>query len=235
MKNLIFLLSIICIELVTLVSCKKVGCTDSLAKNFDSKANVENNSCIYTDINGNEYKSKKIGAQTWMTENLKVQKYRNGDEIPYVPNSNWSSLNSGAWCYFMNDPSKGILYNWYAVNDPRGLAPEGWHIPSEDEWTVLANYLGGSAVAGTKMKSTKGWNNNGNGNNESGFNGTASGVREFQEALFCYFGVNGYWWSSTSSSVNSSFFRQLNYHQSALLGGSRDKFNGMSVRCIRDK
>ena len=235
MKNLFFSFSIVSIGLLTLVSCKKVGCTDSLANNYNSKANEDNGSCVYSDISGNEYASKSIGSQTWMTENLKVQKYRDGDDIPYVPNSNWSTINYGAYCYFMNDPSKGILYNWHAVNDPRGLAPEGWHIPSDDEWTVLGNYLGGNENAGSKMKSTNGWNNNGNGNNESGFNGSACGIREFQEALFCYFGVNGYWWSSTSSTSNSSIYRQLNYYQTALLGGSRDKYTGMSVRCVRDK
>ncbi len=103
-----------------------------------------------------------IGSQVWASTNLNVSTYRNGDIIPQVQDRNiWTSLTTGAWCYYDNDPSNGTkygkLYNWYAVNDPRGLAPKGYHIPTNAEWTTLTDYLGGKDVAGTKLKSAKGW------------------------------------------------------------------------------
>ena len=109
------------------------------------------------------YKSVKIGTQTWMTENLNVSTFRNGDPIPQAKsNEEWDLADENkqpAWCYYENDPKNGNkygkLYNWYAVNDPRGLAPAGWHIPTDAEWTTLENQLGDDA--GKKMKSTSGW------------------------------------------------------------------------------
>ena len=102
-----------------------------------------------------------IGSQVWTSKNLDVATYRNGDVIPQVQDENaWENLTTGAWCYYDNDASNGTkygkLYNWYAVNDPRGLAPNGYHIPTDAEWTQLSDYLGGGE-AGTKMKSTSGW------------------------------------------------------------------------------
>jgi uncharacterized protein (TIGR02145 family) len=104
----------------------------------------------------------KIGTQTWTTKNLEVETYRNGEVIPQVQDANaWANLKTGAWCYYENNTANGTtygkLYNWYAVNDPRGLAPQGYHIPSDAEWTILTDYLGGESVAGKKMKSTSGW------------------------------------------------------------------------------
>ena len=103
-----------------------------------------------------------IGTQTWTTKNLDVETYRNGDVIPQVQDATaWSNLTSGAWCYYENNTANGStygkLYNWYAVNDPRGLAPNGYYIPSDADWKILTDYLGGESAAGTKMKSTSGW------------------------------------------------------------------------------
>jgi uncharacterized protein (TIGR02145 family) len=105
-----------------------------------------------------------IGSQVWASKNLNVSTYRNGEIIPHVQDQNaWAKLTTGAWCYYDNDPSNeakyGKLYNWYAVNDPRGLAPVGFHIPTHEEWLTLTDYLGGEALAGGKMKSENGWNN----------------------------------------------------------------------------
>ena len=116
-----------------------------------------------------------------MAENLNVEYYRNGDIIPQVQDEHeWASLKTGAWCYYENDPANGKkygkLYNWYAVNDTRGLVPEGWHIPSYSEWRELIEYLGEDS-AGTKMKSTSGWFENGNGTNSSGFGALGAGYR----------------------------------------------------------
>jgi hypothetical protein len=103
-----------------------------------------------------------IGSQVWTSTNLNVSTYRNGEVIPQVNDGEvWAKLTTGAWCYYDNDSSNGTkygkLYNWYALNDPRGLAPKGYHIPTNAEWTALTDYLGGEAVAGIKMKSTSGW------------------------------------------------------------------------------
>jgi uncharacterized protein (TIGR02145 family) len=103
-----------------------------------------------------------IGKQVWTSKNLNVATYRNGDAIPQVTDPTvWGNLTTGAWCYYDNDPSNGTkygkLYNWYAVNDPRGLAPIGYHIPTDAEWTKLIDYLGKESEAGKKMKSTSGW------------------------------------------------------------------------------
>ena len=102
-----------------------------------------------------------IGKQVWTTKNLDVTTYRNGDVIPQVQDANaWEKLTTGAWCYYENKTANGKkygkLYNWNAVNDPRGLAPKGYHIPTDAEWTILTDYLGGDTIAGTKMKSTSG-------------------------------------------------------------------------------
>ncbi|MBM3399551.1 MAG: hypothetical protein FJY15_03185, partial [Bacteroidetes bacterium] len=147
----------------------------------------------------------KIGTQTWMAKNLDVSTFRNGDAIPEAKTAEewkaYTAATEAAWCYYDNNPENGKiygkLYNWYAVNDPRGLAPKGWHIPTDKEWTSLTNYyLGGINIAGAKMKSKTGWDNNGNGTNSSGFNGLPGGNRNFN-GTFINVGKDGYWWSST--------------------------------------
>ena len=187
----------------------------------------------------NNLNTIKIGTQTWTTKNLDVTTYRNGEVIAQVQDANaWANLRTGAWCYYENNTANGSsygkLYNWYAVNDPRGLAPKGYHIPTDAEWTILTDYLGGESVAGTKMKSSSGWKNNGNGNNTSGFEGLPGGCRDYDEN-FRHIGANGYWWSSSVVNSNSRFawehylgnddgdYRGINY-----------KRNGFSVRCLRD-
>jgi uncharacterized protein (TIGR02145 family) len=146
-----------------------------------------------------------IGTQVWTTQNLNVSTYRNGDPIPKVEGAEWAVLTTGAYCYYNNDSATyaavyGKLYNWYAVNDSRGLAPAGYHIPSNLEWTTLATTLGGND-AGTAMKSTIGWSNNGNGTNSSGFSALPGGFRNSQP-IFELFGSHGLWWSSTYWSPN---------------------------------
>jgi uncharacterized protein (TIGR02145 family) len=154
-------------------------------------------------------KEVKIGDQIWMSKNLDVDTFRNGDPIPHAETDEaWEEAAENqepAWCYYDNDPTNGEkygkLYNWYAVNDPRGLAPEGWYIPSDDEWMTLIDYLGGEIEAGVKMKSTIGWNDDGNGTNESGFSGLPAGDRNWS---FYDIGKCGYWWSSTEEATHSA-------------------------------
>ena len=189
------------------------------------------------DYDGNTYKTVKIGTQTWMAENLNVEHYRNGDPIPQVTDADeWLKLTTGAWCYNGNKTSNGKiyskLYNWYAINDSRGLAPKGWHVPSDEEWIQLSDYLGGDRVAGKKMKSTNGWIENGNGTNESGFNGLPGSFRADDGSFgaICY---SGYWWTTTENKFSFVLFNFL-YSGDALEIFSASKKSGCSVRCIKD-
>jgi uncharacterized protein (TIGR02145 family) len=138
-------------------------------------------------VNFSNAQTVTIGSQVWMTKNLDVATFRNGDSIPHAKtDEEWEKAGENkqpAWCYYNNDPANGAkygkLYNWYAVTDSRGLAPVGYHIPTSAEWTKLTDFLGGEGVAGTKMKSKSGWNDyrgkSGNGTNSSGFNGLPGG------------------------------------------------------------
>jgi uncharacterized protein (TIGR02145 family) len=176
-----------------------------------------------------------IGAQVWMAKNLETTTFRNGDPIPHAAsNEAWkiAGLNKQpAYCY--NGETYGKLYNWYAVNDPRGLAPEGWHIPADAEWTQLSDYLGGEGVAGKKMKSTSGWNNKGNGTNESGFNGLPGGYRSY-DGTFSNLGNYGYWWSASEDDTDNAYLRILNHGNDTLYRDYTNKGKGFSVRCLRD-
>ncbi len=182
-----------------------------------------------------------IGTQQWMNKNLDVAFYRNGDPIPQVTNTTaWAALTTGAGCYYNNDSTQGNkygkLYNWYAVNDSRGLAPQGWHIPSDAEWTILETTLGGSSVAGGKIKEagTLNWTTpNTGGNNNSGFAGLPGGYRSFTGS-FLSVGNFCPWWSSTESGTTVAWGRGLLYNDGGLSRNAYGKQSGFSVRCIRD-
>jgi uncharacterized protein (TIGR02145 family) len=185
-----------------------------------------------------QFKTVKIGKQTWAAENLNVKIYRNGDKIPQVKDANeWSKLTTGAWCYYQNKTEYGfiygIMYNWYAVNDPRGLAPKGWHIPSDAEWLELINSLGGINEAGIKMKTKTGWSDDGNGTNESGFSALPSGARN-NSGEFNDLGRDGYWWSSSENTNETAWTRGLNYGYGEVFRGNANKRNGFAVRCVQD-
>ena len=188
-----------------------------------------------------------IGTQTWTTKNLDVATYRNGDTIPQLQDSiAWGLLTTkGAWCYYNNDPANGTtygkLYNWYAVNDPRGLAPTGYHIPSDAEWSTLTTYLGGTTLAGGKMKeaSTLYWlSPNMGATNSSGFTGLPGGNRTTPYGFFMGRRQNGIWWSSSEGSAPGKFMaRGLVNSISNVTGFSsigESPSNGFSVRCIKD-
>jgi len=197
-----------------------------------------------------------ICDQDWMVKNLDVTTYRNGDPIPQVTDpSVWTALTTGAWCYYDNNLSNGAiygkLYNWYAVNDSRGLAPIGWHVPSHAEWTILSNCLGGYAIAGGKMKST-GTLEGGTGlwlspntgsTNSSGFTARPSGIRMGGFAIdFASINRGAYWWSNTDYSTERAWSRRVDFQQTILDWGigiasgepAFLKLNGMAVRCVRD-
>jgi uncharacterized protein (TIGR02145 family) len=180
-----------------------------------------------------------IGTQKWMKENLDVMTYRNGDIIPQVTDPNaWAGLTSGAWCYSSNDPADGAiygkLYNWYAVNDPRGLAPVGWHIPTDAEWSTLGNYLGVNAGGKLKANGTNLWKYPNTGQADCGFSGLPGGSRDLN-GVFSDVGFGGNWWSTTQASSTGAWYRNLFYSSGDL---TRYSFNnlrwGFSVRCIKD-
>lgn len=198
---------------------------------------------ICVDIDGNVYEAIQIGDQIWMAENLKVTHYRNGDEIQHeTNNSYWANLSTGAYCYYDNDANNadtyGVLYNWYAIeeDDTRGLAPEGWRVPTDDEWQSLVDYLGGSSVAGGKMKEagTAHWNSPNTGaTNESGFTALPGGYRDYYSGSFYDLGSYGYFWSATEGSAIYAWYRLLIYDNAGVYRASYYKQGGFSVRCIR--
>jgi len=180
-----------------------------------------------------------IGLQNWALANLNVGAFRNGDTIPEAKsNKEWVSAGDAgkpAWCYYNNDlaigKKYGKLYNWYAVNDPRGLAPDGWAIASDEDWTKLANYLGGHGGVGTTMKSITGWDEGYNGTNQSGFTGFPGGYR-IENGLFQNIGSTGIWWTSTENKSHEAFDHYL--ASGANLGrSSSPRQRGESVRCLK--
>ena len=183
----------------------------------------------------------KIGNQEWMTNNLNVATFKNGDAIPEAQTSEaWIKAGEEgrpAWCYYDNDPENGNkygrLYNWYAVTDLRGLAPSGWHIPSDAEWTTLVDYFGAEGGTGRKMKSQAGWEYEGNGSNASGFSGLPGGYRA-DYGTFGYIGYFGGWWSSTEYWTNAAWLRNLTFDNGGVDRASFFKTYGWSVRCLRD-
>lgn len=191
--------------------------------------------------NSQKPKTVTIGNQEWMAENLNVDKFRNGDRILHAQtDEEWQQAGrSGqpAWCYYDNDSKNGRkygkLYNWYAVNDPRGLATEGWRIPSNGDWDRLVDYLGGIRAAGAQMKSEIGWAQDGNGTNKSGFTALPGGRRSVNGA-FIGIGNYGSWWSAPAVYTNSAWYRSVLYHVNSVDTHFRNKEAGLSVRCVRD-
>jgi uncharacterized protein (TIGR02145 family) len=206
-----------------------------------------------TDIDGNQYNSVIIGTQEWQKENLNVSKYADGTVIPQVTDpTQWSALTTGAWCYYQNNTANGAiygkLYNWYAVmgiyDDAsaaypslrKQLAPQGWHIPSDAEWTTLTTYLGGESVAGGKMKSTGTslWlSPNTAATNESGFTGLPRGNRS-NNGTFYSFGYFSQWWSSSEFTTVSAWTLVLSYNNGNATRTPGSKSAGFSVRLINN-
>jgi uncharacterized protein (TIGR02145 family) len=194
--------------------------------------------------------SVTIGNQIWTNKNLDVSTYRDGTVIPKVDDATWSTLTTGAYCYYNNDSTTyaaiyGKLYNWYAVvgihdndaNTPnKTLAPEGWHVPTDGEWTTLTTYLGGLSVAGGKMKEAglAHWvTPNTGATNESGFAGLPGGYRD-SNGSFDYIGSLGYWWSSTELDTTGAWYRYLFNGNGNVYRNGFNEGSGFSVRCLRD-
>ncbi|NQU86204.1 MAG: fibrobacter succinogenes major paralogous domain-containing protein [Mariniphaga sp.] len=210
-----------------------------------------------TDIDGNTYNTVQIGTQCWMNENLKTTTYNNGTPIPNVTsNSAWSNLTTGAYVWYNNDITwkdlYGGLYNWYATVDPNGLCPSGWHVPTNDEWTALTDYIGGTGSPhGNELKSCRQvnsplgggcnttehprWseNNTHYGTDDYGFSGLPGGFR-LNDGAFYNIGYYGDWWSSTESSSYNAWGRNLLYNYGSVGVNYYNKPSGFSVRCLRD-
>ncbi len=206
-----------------------------------------------TDFDGNVYQTVTIGNQVWMAENLKVTHYRNGDAIPFVTFApTWAALTTGAYCDYYNDANNAItygkLYNWFAVNDSRSIAPTGWHVPSDAEWMELEMSLGLSlaeAVAtgtrgtdeGGKMKETgtTHWTSPNTGaTNGSGFSALPGGYR-YYDGYYSDKNLRGFFWSITEFAYDRAWYRYLGYDQSGVSRASSGlKVYGFSVRCVKD-
>jgi len=207
---------------------------------------VFNPAVIYgsmSDIDGNIYKTVTIGTQTWMAENLRTTKYNDGTNILNVKDdSEWAALESGAYCNYNNTENAdtiatyGRLYNFYAVSTGK-LAPKGWHVPSDAEWTELTDYLGGAGVAGDNLKETgtTHWTSPNTGaTNETGFT-ALPGAYRLPTGTFYDIGYSGYWWSVTEYDATHAWHRLMDYYFSDVLwdyGGGKEV--GFSVRCVRD-
>jgi uncharacterized protein (TIGR02145 family) len=196
-----------------------------------------------TDIEGNVYRTVVIGNQVWMAENLRTTKYFDNTNIPYVSdNGAWSSLSTPACCWYKNDESKkyqkyGLLYNWFTVNTGK-LCPTGWHIPSEDEWITLADYLGGEDYAGGKLKEL-GINHwifpNTGASDVFGFSALPGGYRSgLYSGTFRALGYIGWWWAGKESDLDWARSRTLAFDESVIAKGKGLKINGYSVRCVKN-
>jgi uncharacterized protein (TIGR02145 family) len=233
-----------------------VNSVDTSASSAPSTAVTPNASaCPDTTItyNGYDYKTVGIGNQCWMAENLRTRKYNDGTDIPFdksggaignVPPQTWSALTSGAHTLYAHDStaspsnltSYGYLYNWYAV-DSKKLCPDGWQVPTDDEWTTLTTFLGGLSVAGGKMKSmgTDYWSSESAGtDNSSGFSALPGGFRSGNTGKFINIRGDAFFWSATEDGSGLAWQRTLNHSFGGVNRASIDgiKSVGGSVRCL---
>lgn len=217
-------LHIILIAFLAMIACEK-----------------DNNDTIVIDIDDNIYHTIKISTQVWMVENLKTTKYRNSDPITNITdNTEWTNLVSEACCDYDNDPNNtatyGKLYNWHAVNDSRNIAPDGWHVPSDNELITLSEYLGGDLIAGGKLKESgiEHWADPNEGaTNERGFTALPAGYRS-HSGSFSHLGSYSGIWSSSELNDLEAWFRELYGYKSNFTRSEDVKKYGFSVRCIKD-
>ena len=217
----------------------KSGQTNSKSKKPASKS-TQTSPVTQPVVKSKDTETVRIGTQNWAIANLNMSTFRNGDSIPQKKtNKEWVAAGDAgkpAWCYYNNNPAigkiYGKLYNWYAVNDPRGLAPAGWTLPADADWTQLINYSGKQGAPGSKMKSSSRWSEGNDGTNETGFTGFPSGYR-IENGAFSNVGSIGIWWSTTENNPLSAIDHFLS--QSSSVGRSTSpKQRGESVRCLKN-
>ncbi len=207
---------------------------------LQSRESFVGNSFVFKVMVANLIESVKIGNQVWMAKNLNVDHYRNGDPIlTGFSNSQWESATEGAYAVYNDDPANeeiyGKLYNWFAVNDRRGLCPSGWHVASDEDWMEMVDLLGGIEDAGGKLKGLRHWDSpNYYATDNVKFSGLPGGTKDFY-GFYRAIGRYGYWWSSTSSDNKHAFYFGLSQSKRSILRNNYyDKQNGFSVRCIKD-
>jgi uncharacterized protein (TIGR02145 family) len=227
-------------------------CTQKPSAHKD-KANVDSLTTVATnanglqaqtvkDIDGNVYSTVTIGTQTWMAENLKTTKYRDGSAIPNITdNLTWINQTAGACCWYDNDIANkatyGALYNWYTVVDSRNLCPTGWHVPTDAEWTTLTDYLSGDTITGGEMKETgtTHWASPNTGaTNESGFTALPGGCRYGDDGNYNTIGDYSKWWSAAENDASYAWYRSLTSSYSGIDRNWDYKRSGLSVRCLKD-
>ena len=206
-----------------------------------------------TDIEGNLYKTVLIGAQVWMSENLKVGKLNDNASIPNVPdNAQWIAMTTPAYSWYNNDATNkniyGALYNWITINTGK-LCPTGWHVPTDEEYNTMEIHLGISASVvnnwgfrgtdeGTKLKGTSTWSAGGNGSNSSGFNALAGGYRQWDDGSFPGVGVITYFWTSSDDAANGNptvgWYRRADNNETRIHKGATEKEGGKYVRCMKN-
>lgn len=211
------------------------------------------------DVDGNEYKTITIGTQTWMAENLRATHYRNGDPIPNVTGTKdstlWGKQTQGAWCSFENTKdvdeiaTYGLLYNWYACVDERGLCPDGWHVPTDEEWTTLVTYVdngdnafdpngtGANGVVGGRLKETGTLHwafPNRFADNSSGFTAMSGGFRDAYKGVFKYKTFTGNYLSTSLYNSQYPIFRLMSTDFAGISKGTASHSSGFSARCIKD-
>jgi uncharacterized protein (TIGR02145 family) len=243
--SLIFIL----IPILVLYSCEKEKMPME-----DMVYTYETDSII--DIDGNVYRIVRIGDQWWMSENLRVKRYRDGTGIYYnasMTASEWAGLSGGAFCNLNDSPvaTNGSLYNWYAVVHPNGLAPQGWRIPTEEDWKKLEKFIGMPADVidltgwrgsdeGEKLKSRKtekfNWRYDPamNHTDQFGFRAFPGGLRLFNGSFGESGGSAGFWWSSTDSGTGDAWYRHLDYRFGGVFRYSAPVNSGLSIRCVKD-
>lgn len=186
------------------------------------------------DINGKVYHAIKIGNQTWMTEDLRVTHFRNGDAIPEVADASlWKYLQKSA---YNKNNAQGYLYNWHAINDARNIAPVGWHVATDAEWNTLIKNLGGASVAGGALKDVSAWTDNQVNTNESGFSALPMGKINSDSGLYEWLDKAAYYWIKSLLSANGTTASSFNIKSSNNLIQKQQskKTDGLSVRCVKD-
>jgi uncharacterized protein (TIGR02145 family) len=246
-RILLSIIMAICVLIIPTHSCEKDDNNNPTNGRTTAVFNPEKAYGSLTDQDGNEYKTITIGKQTWMAENLRTTKYRNGDEIPGVTEENtWFNLGTGAFCNYHNTinidsiATYGRLYNWYAANDSRNIAPPGWHVPTHDEWIILETYLTDS-VAGIKLKEsdTVHWKIHYYiGTNETGFTALGAGYRQGYAGKFTFIniGIESGWWTVTEGddNIDNAYHVTMGYNYGFLGGCNCTKVSGYSIRCVKD-
>jgi uncharacterized protein (TIGR02145 family) len=246
-KNRIRNCSLILVGLVLILinSCKKEEDNSEIKTDITFNPNLTYGTV--TDTEGNVYKTIQIDTQTWMAENLRTTKFKDGISIPLISDSiEWEYLTTPAYCWYKNSATTnsatyGAIYNWYTVMTGN-LCPAGWHVPSYDEWITLATYLGGPEDAGGKLKETglAHWNDpNGGATNESGFTALPGGQRRLVNSgqlglLYLYHREIGMWWSSSISYTEVGWTFRTNWWDSSFSSGNNHANEGFSVRCLKD-